>query len=62
MAEQEQIQAQVQQAVTRQKTGDDVSLKYRGLSYELALELNYYESKYFTLLTSLFTIISYPFK
>lgn len=48
MAEQEQIQAQVQQTAARQKTGEDVSLKYRGLSYELALELNYYESKYFT--------------
>ncbi len=29
------------------KKGDDVSIKYRGLSYEMALELDHYEEEYF---------------
>lgn len=32
----------------KRKKGDDVSLKYRGLSYEMALELKQYEDEYFT--------------
>ena len=32
----------------KNKTGEDVSLRYRGLSYEMALELNYCAEKYFT--------------
>ena len=29
------------------KKGDDVSIRYRGLSYEMAVELQYYEEEYF---------------
>ena len=34
-------------SVPKKKSADDISLKYRGLSYDLAAELYYYENKYF---------------
>ena len=35
-------------ASIKKKSGEDVSLRYRGLSYLLAVEIDYYTDKYFT--------------